>query len=829
MLVATLQMQNVNFLNVQDGDEIAQRSDLDLVPNLFFYLCVVGNILNLYDGSNLRFYVNQYGNPTVTSGNPVIASTNSSSSVTTTLFSNSAGQGVLQTNSGHSLILGTGGVEKLRITGNGHVNIGGDYAQTTYKFKVTGTSYFDGTATYTGLVDINGGATIAGVSTFSDNIRIVDSKKLLLGNLAAGDCQFIHDGNDTFIQNKTGDLKIDNNVAGDVGGDIIIQAMNGENSINCVHDAQVELYWNGTKKFETGNTVNINSNHFEITSGQQLRFDNSNNDRSSEILNTGSSGNSTLAFKTNGGTRWTIDSSGHIIPGTAGAVNIGSATAEIGDIYFANSKGLKLGSSQVGDLYNDGTDTYFRNSVSNGQTLIRSGGNIWISDYAGNHRAAFRDNSSVDLYFDIENNATAKLATTATGISVHGEVAASQDYPNFRPTLDLNFAAEKKLDPRITYQRTGPASFTDEFGKVVLVGGNVPRFDYDPTTRECKGLLIEESRTNYVRVSTNLASEWVSGSGSFAVDNSITNPDGSVGAYYHTGVELYHQNIDLSGVSTNVITVSLWVKERSGQSGNLDIQIYQQITGSVIDLGAFSFNPATAVISTTDANFSNGTVEEYPNGWYRISAKVTTSSGNFSSSTRFDMQGAEHYVWGMQLEVGAFPTSFIPTYGAIATRGVDITLIDGEEFSEFYNDDEWTMVTHTNVDNSQSLVASPATANSINFEGDDNTKKFQTRYVTSSTVNQGYVDVVGNMSGTPYYDLTGGGVGNYNMKTAHAAKVNDVAASHNGGTVQTDTSVTMLTGGSIMNIGQNPKQFHIKRIMYYPKRLPNTQLVTLSS
>ena len=85
------------------------------------------------------------------------------------------------------------------------------------------------------------------------------------------------------------------------------------------------------------------------------------------------------------------------------------------------------------------------------------------------------------------------------------------------------------------------------------------------------------------------------------------------------------------------------------------------------------------------------------------------------------------------------------------------------------------------------------------------------------------------MSGTNYFDLVGGGVGNYNMKTAHAAKVNDVAASFNGGTVQTDTSVTMLTGGSIMNIGQNPKQFHIKRIMYYPKRLPNTQLVTLTS
>ena len=90
-----------------------------------------------------------------------------------------------------------------------------------------------------------------GISTFSDNVRIVDNKKILLGNLAAGDCQIIHDGTDTFIQNKTGDLKIANNVAGDVGGDIIIQAMSSEDSIKAIHDGAVELYHNNSKKFET--------------------------------------------------------------------------------------------------------------------------------------------------------------------------------------------------------------------------------------------------------------------------------------------------------------------------------------------------------------------------------------------------------------------------------------------------------------------------------------------------------------------------------------------------------------------------------------------------
>ena len=83
-----------------------------------------GDILNLYDGGNLVFKVNSVGNPTVTSTNPVFASINSSSSVTTTLFSNSSGQGVLQTNSGSDLIFGTGSVEKVRITSAGNVGIG---------------------------------------------------------------------------------------------------------------------------------------------------------------------------------------------------------------------------------------------------------------------------------------------------------------------------------------------------------------------------------------------------------------------------------------------------------------------------------------------------------------------------------------------------------------------------------------------------------------------------------------------------------------------------------------------------------------------------------
>ena len=160
--------------------------------------------------------------------------------------------------------------ERFRIDSTGTASFGGDVS-------IGGTVSVGGTLTYedvtnvdaVGLItarngieigarpgvaasiSVDGNMIVSGISTFGDNIRIVDNKKLLFGNLAAGDCQIIHDGTDTFIQNKTGDLKIANNVAGDVGGDIIIQALNSEDSIKAIHDGAVELYHDGSKKLET--------------------------------------------------------------------------------------------------------------------------------------------------------------------------------------------------------------------------------------------------------------------------------------------------------------------------------------------------------------------------------------------------------------------------------------------------------------------------------------------------------------------------------------------------------------------------------------------------
>ena len=70
------------------------------------------------------------------------------------------------------------------------------------------------------------------------------------------------------------------------------------------------------------------------------------------------------------------------------------------------------------------------------------------------------------------------------------------NYPDVRPTLDLNFARVKTLDPRITFTRSSGGSYVGADGLIKYAGVNEARFDHDPATGESLGFLVETTRTN---------------------------------------------------------------------------------------------------------------------------------------------------------------------------------------------------------------------------------------------------------------------------------------------------------------------------------------------
>ena len=75
----------------------------------------------------------------------------------------------------------------------------------------------------------------AGVLSIDSNLLLVDSAKAIFG--AGSDLQIQHDGSDSYIQNSTGNLKL--------------QGKSGEDSVVIIPDGAVEISHNNVKKFET--------------------------------------------------------------------------------------------------------------------------------------------------------------------------------------------------------------------------------------------------------------------------------------------------------------------------------------------------------------------------------------------------------------------------------------------------------------------------------------------------------------------------------------------------------------------------------------------------
>ena len=240
-----------------------------------------------------------------------------------------------------------------------------------------------------------------------------------------------------------------------------------------------------------------------------------------------------------------------------------------------------MGSGNDLSLYHDstgGSGSHIENSGSNltvrttGTYLYIHGNNVHLRSQAGNETMLTAVvNSAVSLYYDASTYTTPKLQTSATGITVDGEVAASQDYPNQRPVLDFNFAQEKVLDPRLMFARNGEGSYYDEFGLVRIAGRNEPRFDHDPVTRESKGLLMEETRTNYFTYGTTPGDNWNhSKAGTFdEFTTETTAPDGTFTATKWTFTSndpyLYHQMTLNANTS---YTMSMWVKAGTNTAGD---------------------------------------------------------------------------------------------------------------------------------------------------------------------------------------------------------------------------------------------------------------------
>jgi hypothetical protein len=423
-------------------------------------------------------------------------------------------------------------------------------------------------------------------------------------------------------------------------------------------------------------------------------------------------------------------------------------------------------------------------------------------------------------------------------------MSIQQNFPAISPSLSLNFARSKTLDPRITFTRTSTATRVNGQGLIEVVPANAPRFDHshDPVSGTVKslGLLIEEQRTNYTINSEDL-SLWTATANMIPTGNAILLPNGTISTGVEYRGETTEANTKLlrpSPSGSGVTAGDTWVFSvflRAGTEDTCYITLLDRFnsggTGRAFDMvnGVFL---GTQGYSGTVTGGQTG-VEKYSNGWYRawISGIFTVDEPQghqiylrLNANSNFIPLTTSFSAWGSQLEKGSFPTSYIPTSGSTATRTIDLAFLNDSKI--FFPRDESSFYVETSrpqvINGNASVIeGADVTGLTIAANGDGDRIRTIVRHGSSR------IDTASRFPLVSPNQVSKISVGI--SSTATISYHNGVSDS-GGNPGQSNWQGNLRIGHRISGTSaiQSPLNGHIHRISYYPKRLSNTQLQTLT-
>lgn len=406
------------------------------------------------------------------------------------------------------------------------------------------------------------------------------------------------------------------------------------------------------------------------------------------------------------------------------------------------------------------------------------------------------------------------LRWDGTKWTVHGpNYLDATTRPSIRPSLLLAFSNGQSLDPRISFSRNSTALCYSKTGVLTTVAANVPRFDYDPVTLQCKGLLIEEARTNLLFYSNDISNAaWIKVNNGLASLPTVTAnygiaPDGTTTA---TRVQL-----KLNGGSTN----------------NDYCRVYQPVPITSGTAYANSIYVRTTDGSTKTVQFRDDFSGITPiqnliaiNGnWTRISASAT-STGTTCNAGSIWLRGgnntsdnADILVWGGQLEAGAFATTLIPTTSSSVFRAAESATVS---IGSWFNPVQGSL--YAEADSS----VTPTSPSMVAIDDGTTTQRLGIYFGVSGTNAGSYY----RNSGTSYIS------GVVNVNPGNYIKASFGMASGNFTTVINGTITTAANGGVVptgstrlvIGGGDNPLNGHVKRIAYYPIKLSDQELLSLT-
>lgn len=398
------------------------------------------------------------------------------------------------------------------------------------------------------------------------------------------------------------------------------------------------------------------------------------------------------------------------------------------------------------------------------------------------------------------------------------------------PKLALDFTTAS-LDSRVTFSRTtdasNPATYVSSSGVITAAANNQPRFDYNPITLNCNGLLIEESRTNLATYSEDFSNAaWTVSQVSVSTNTAVA-PDSATTAdkLIENTAANSHAIRPTAAFGANTYTVSCFIKAAGRSWATLT-----SFDGSTAS--RTFFDVSLGVVGTTAAGHT-AKIVNFGGGWFRCSITWTTAAGsNFyyigiaTANNTYNYTGdgtSGIYIWGAQLEAGAFATSYIPTTLLPLTRNADVAVMTGTNFSDWFNASEGTMY-------AEASTYSPTATRSLFYIG-DGTGDNRNMLFTAADAKMYSITRSGASTQS---NMTSGSTISANSfnKLIYAYKENDFAFSANGASVATDSTGVLPIGADQALLGGYTSTTFLngilKKIYYYPLRLTNAELQAFS-
>ena len=435
-------------------------------------------------------------------------------------------------------------------------------------------------------------------------------------------------------------------------------------------------------------------------------------------------------------------------------------------------------------------------SSGGGTTDIESVGSGW---YRISHQIVINDQTTLDFFPDINGT---NLSWYAWGAMIETGVLT----PYIGPTL----AAAVSV---------GPVA-------------NVPRLDYLNST--CPKLILEPQRTNVITFSETFNNAAWTKSGATITANATTSPDGYLNAdklVENSSLSSHYVNVsNLFTADGSLRAWSLFVKE--GERRYIFITNVNTINS---DINCVVFDTRLGVFTNTNdpTLIVTRKVQALENGWYRIDFTSAVNNGAYDNffigiSSTSNMSGVSYlgdgtsglYIYGAQLELGAYATSYIPTLGAAVTRGADACVKTG--ISSLIGQTEGVLFVDF-------VAEQPSEVRRITLSDGTSANRILIGHQADGTIQ--FFIAVGSASQVSFNTSASYTKGT-RLKIAFAYKANDFAAYINGAQVLTDNSGTVPASSKFAfadAIDTNPLISSVNQALLFKTRLPNSELASLTN